>query len=155
MVCLGNICRSPLAEGLLQKHLSDKGFKATVDSAGTGNWHSGEGADHRSVRVAANNGLDISQQRARQIKKSDFDEFDLIFTMDESVQRDVRKLVSPDDHLNKIHLLRIFAGHKDGLVPDPYYEGMEAFEHVYALLDDSCRLAAQRIMESSGNNKKP
>ena len=155
MVCLGNICRSPLAEGLLQKHLSDNGIKAIVDSAGTGNWHSGESPDHRSVKVAASNGLDISKQRARQIRLDDFDEFDLIFTMDDSVQRDVRKLVTNNDHLNKIHLLRIFAGHTESLVPDPYYEGKEAFEHVYDLLDHSCELAASRIIESYGNNKKP
>jgi protein-tyrosine phosphatase len=84
MVCLGNICRSPLAEGVMQ-HLANKhGLDWRVDSAGTGGWHVGEGPDRRSVRAAQNNGIDISQQICRKFRKSDFDEFDLIFVMDKS-----------------------------------------------------------------------
>ena len=89
MVCLGNICRSPLAEGILKSKLDDNYF---VDSAGTINYHEGNGPDERSVKTAFKNGIDISKQKSRPIKKSDLDEFDLIFCMDKNNYKDVLKL---------------------------------------------------------------
>jgi protein-tyrosine phosphatase len=147
MVCLGNICRSPLAEGLMKHHLSSVFPDFSVDSAGTGNWHCGEAPDHRSVKVAAKYGIDISLQRARQITIADFEDFDLIFTMDASVLRDVQKMVSRKEHLRKIHLLRTYAGHPESKVPDPYYNGAEAFEEVYHMIDDACKRIATQLKE--------
>jgi protein-tyrosine phosphatase len=149
MVCLGNICRSPLAEGLMKQHLAAVFKEFVVDSAGTGNWHCGEAPDHRSVKVASAYGVDISGQRARQITAADFDQFDLIFTMDESVDRDVRKLVNQPEHLQKIHLLRTYAGHPESTVPDPYYDGTKAFEEVYHLIDDACRRIVLQLKQQT------
>lgn len=135
MVCLGNICRSPLAEGILRSKLGDSFF---IDSAGTGNWHIGKSPDKRSVLIAQKYGLDISSQKARQFQKSDFDEFDLIFVMDESNYMDVIALAESDEHKTKVRLiLKELNNQPDFNVPDPYYGGNEGFEKVYNLLDDA------------------
>ena len=134
MVCLGNICRSPLAEGILQAKVGDNHL---VDSAGTGDWHVGEQPDRRSVSVAKKYGVDISDQRAMHFNPVFFDEFDLIFAMDKQNSIDLQKLARNEEERNKVKLIL-----KDGSgvahnVPDPYYDGDEAFEHVYQLLDDA------------------
>ncbi len=129
MVCLGNICRSPLAEGILQSKLND-GF--IVESAGTGNWHVGQSPDERSVSIARKYGIDISKQRARQFQPDDFEKFDLIFVMDESNYKDVLIMASNEIHRGKVKLI---LGDKN--VPDPYYGGDEGFENVYRLLDQA------------------
>ena len=89
MVCLGNICRSPLAEGIMQHHARQNGLDWYVDSAGTGDWHVGQGPDKRSTATAENHGIDISGQKCRLFKVSDFDTFDLIFVMDKSNYADI------------------------------------------------------------------
>jgi protein-tyrosine phosphatase len=133
MVCLGNICRSPLAEGIMQ-HLIDKnGLNWQVDSAGTGNWRIGEGPDTRSVRTASNHGIDISKQVCRQLRKSDFDEFDLILVMDKYNLHDVLALAPNEQAAAKVKLL---LGDKE--VPDPYYDDRE-FEPVFELIESGCR----------------
>ena len=132
MVCLGNICRSPLAEGIMQ-HLADKqGFNWQVDSAGTGGWHVGEGPDRRSVRVAREHGIDISRQVCRQFSKSDFELFDHIFVMDKYNLSDVQAMAPDALAIAKVKLL---LGTKE--VPDPYYDN-EMFEPVFKLIEDGC-----------------
>ena len=133
MVCLGNICRSPLAEGIMQ-HLADKqGLNWTVDSAGTGNWHVGERPDHRSVRVARNYNIDISKQVCRVFRQTDFDEFDHILVMDRSNLANVLALARYQHHQQKVHLLL-----KDSVVPDPYYDET-LFEPVFKLIEEGCK----------------
>ena len=146
MVCLGNICRSPLAEGILQSKLPADKF--IVDSAGTGDWHAGQQPDKRSILTAKNRGLDISCQKARQIRTSDFDEFDHIYVMDGSNLRDVIRLAPNDKARVKVKLMmdEIFPGQKVD-VPDPYYGGPEGFDKVYDMLDEACELLAQKLIK--------
>lgn len=132
MVCLGNICRSPLAEGVMQ-HLADKhGLGWHIDSAGTGGWHVGEGPDRRSVRAAQNNGIDISKQICRKFRKSDFDEFDHIFVMDKNNYADVLAMAPDEVAANKVKLL---LGDKE--VPDPYYDDNQ-FQPVFEMINVGC-----------------
>ncbi len=135
MVCLGNICRSPLAEGILRSKL---GENFIVDSAGTGKWHIGKSPDKRSVSIAQKYGLDISSQKARQFRKEDFDEFDLIFVMDDSNYADVISLTDSEEHKSKVRLILSELNDQGNLnVPDPYYGGDDGFEIVYQLLNDA------------------
>ncbi len=134
MVCLGNICRSPLAHGLLQHKVEklNKGWK--VDSAGTSSWHIGRAPDIRSIDIANLNGLDISEQRARQIKRTDLDDFDLIFVMDTENYQNVKNLDHKNNHSHKIKFIlnSVYPG-ENRAVPDPYYN--DRFQEVYELLD--------------------
>ncbi|MEM9821182.1 MAG: low molecular weight protein-tyrosine-phosphatase [Bacteroidota bacterium] len=138
MVCLGNICRSPLAEGILKHKIGTHGLDWTVDSAGTGSWHIGEAPDHRSIAVANLNGIDIRSQRSRQIQATDLDTFDLVFAMDGSNYNDIRRMATRPDQLEKIKLIMNMAdpGRNQG-VPDPYY-GQDGFGQVYEMLDRAC-----------------
>lgn len=139
MVCLGNICRSPLAEGILKSKLGKNHF---VDSAGTIGFHEGEAPDKRSVEIAQRNGLDISSQKSRRIRKSDLEDFDLIFCMDKNNFRDIMVLAD-DSQKHKIRLIL-----EDGKeVPDPYYGGLDGFENVYKMLDESCGIIAEKIKD--------
>ncbi len=143
MVCLGNICRSPLAEGIMRSKLT-KDF--VVDSAGTGSWHAGELPDKRSISTAKNRGLDITNQRARQFKKSDFDIFDHIFVMDNSNYKDVLALAPNEEAKSKVKLIlnELFPG-KNVDVPDPYYGGQDGFENVFDMLDQACEEIARKL----------
>ena len=138
MVCLGNICRSPLAEGILRTKLTTDFF---VDSAGTGGWHAGQSPDERSIATARNYGIDISNQKARKFTVSDFDTFDHIFVMDQSNFKDVLNLATNDVAKSKVAL--ILGPSKE--VPDPYYGGQDGFEKVYQLLDQACEEIAIKI----------
>ncbi len=138
MVCLGNICRSPLAEGILRTKLTTDFF---VDSAGTGGWHAGQSPDERSIKTARNYGIDISNQKARKFTVSDFDTFDRIFVMDQSNFKDVLNLAPDDVAKSKVAL--ILGPSKE--VPDPYYGGQDGFEKVYQLLDQACEEIAIKI----------
>ena len=146
MVCLGNICRSPLAEGILQSKLPADAF--IVDSAGTGDWHSGQGPDKRSVLTAKNRGLDISCQKARQIKQSDFTNFDHIYVMDSANFKDVTRIAPTPQGRAKVKLMmdEIFPGQNVD-VPDPYYGGTEGFDKVYDMLDEACELVAAKLIK--------
>lgn len=136
MVCLGNICRSPLAEGILKSKVDPE--KVFVDSAGTGNWHVDSEPDRRSIAVARKNGLDISQQRGRQISKKDFQDFDHIYVMDNSNFKDVIAMAESDEQRQKVHLIleEIFPSENVD-VPDPYHGGDQGFENVYMMLDEA------------------
>lgn len=145
MVCLGNICRSPLAEGIMRSKLSED---FTVDSAGTGGWHAGELPDKRSIATAKNRGLDITNQRARQFKRSDFDTFDHIFVMDNSNYKDVLALAPNEEAKSKVKLIlnEIFPNENVD-VPDPYYGGQEGFENVFDMLDQACEEIARKLKQ--------
>ena len=133
MVCLGNICRSPLAEGIMRHLVEQQGLDWEVDSAGTGGWHVGEGPDRRSTRVAHNHGIDISKQVCRQFKTSDFDQFDHIFVMDRNNLTDVISMARNDQDIQKVKLLL-----GDKVVPDPYYDDNQ-FEPVFELIEGGCK----------------
>ncbi len=144
MVCLGNICRSPLAEGLLKSKLDKNEYYVT--SAGTGHWHVGEKPDSRSIAVAKKNGLDITDQRGRQFKASDFEEFDHIFVMDTSNRDDVLALANSEEDRAKVQLIldEIFPGENVD-VPDPYHGGDRGFDQVYEMLDKASDKLAERL----------
>ncbi len=144
MVCLGNICRSPLAEGILQSKLPNNKF--LVDSAGTGAWHSGELPDKRSITIAKKYGIDLTNQRARQFTTADFEEFDYIYVMDESNYKNVIQLAKSDEEKQKVDLiLNVDSTTKNQEVPDPYYGGDDGFEQVYQLLDKACNKIADNL----------
>ncbi|WP_026914999.1 low molecular weight protein-tyrosine-phosphatase [Christiangramia portivictoriae] len=136
MVCLGNICRSPLAEGILKSKVDPE--KVFVDSAGTGDWHVDSEPDRRSIAIASKNGLDISQQRGRQFSKKDFQDFDHIYVMDNSNFRDVIAMAETDEQRQKVHLIleEIFPSENVD-VPDPYHGGDQGFENVYMMLNEA------------------
>ena len=146
MVCLGNICRSPLAEGILASKLpKDKFF---VDSAGTGNWHVGKKPDERSVATARKNGLDISTQKAKHFTPKDFDIYDYIFVMDNSNYDDVTFLAKTEEQKSKVQLIldELFPGDNVD-VPDPYYGLQNGFDMVYEMLDEATDLLAKKLIE--------
>jgi len=137
MVCLGNICRSPLAEGIMLKKIKTHRLDWEVDSAGTSGWHEGELPDKRSIAVAQTHDIDITYQRSRQFTSADLDRFDLILAMDSSNYSNIMQMANSDDQKAKIHLILNFLNpNENRAVPDPYYEG--GFEEVYQMLDKSC-----------------
>jgi protein-tyrosine phosphatase len=139
MVCLGNICRSPLAEGIMHHKIKERGLNWTVDSAGTGDWHSGGLPDRRSIETAHKHGIDLRQQRARQIQKADLEAFDHILVMDASNYQNVSQLTQNEAHRSKIELILNYAEPgRNQQVPDPYYGGDEGFEQVFQMLDLAC-----------------
>lgn len=139
MVCLGNICRSPIAEGIMKAKLAAANVQGMVDSAGVLSYHSGEAPDKRAISVAGKYQVDISGQVARQFRKSDFIDFDVILVMDRSVHAEIAALAQNDEQRNKVRLFLEFAGIKEITeVPDPYYGGQEGFEMVYNMLDEGC-----------------
>ncbi|MEZ4874552.1 MAG: low molecular weight protein-tyrosine-phosphatase [Flavobacteriaceae bacterium] len=144
MVCLGNICRSPLAEGILKSKVDRT--KVQVDSAGTGGWHVGELPDPRSIEVAQKHGIDITDQRGRKFSAYDFEQYDYIFVMDNSNYQDVIKLANTNEEIAKVKLIldEIFP-EENVDVPDPYYGGSQGFENVFQMLDDACERIAQRL----------
>lgn len=146
MVCLGNICRSPLAEGLLASKLPSDTF--LVDSAGTGHWHVGHLPDKRSIETASKRGLDITKQRGRQIQPSDLDLFDYIYVMDNSNYEDVVKLSTKTEHKQKVTLILDALFPSENVdVPDPYYGLQNGFEQVYDMLDEACDVIAQKLLK--------
>lgn len=137
MVCLGNICRSPLAEGILKAKIGSKGLDWEVDSAGTSAWHIGDPPDPRSIEIARTNGIDISSQKARQFKYQDFETFDLILVMDSSNYNNIKSMAKTDSQVAKVKLILNFSQPgSNRKVPDPYYD--DNFEAVYHLLDMAC-----------------
>ncbi len=146
MVCLGNICRSPLAEGILKSKLPKQSF--FIDSAGTSNYHIGELPDKRSIDVAKKYGIDITDQRGRQFKVSDFDKFDYIYVMDISNYQNVIKLARNNDDINKVELIlnELDSGLKN--VPDPYYGGDSGFEDVFQLLNQACDRIYNKVLKN-------
>lgn len=145
-VCLGNICRSPLAEGVLREFAAQKGADLLVDSAGTGAWHVGDPPDRRSIRAAQQHGIDISGLCGRQVGLEDFTAFDLILGMDESNVATLKRL-APEGTAEKVHLFLGYATGRNQDVPDPYYEGAEAFEALYQMLEAGCSSLLERLGE--------
>jgi protein-tyrosine phosphatase len=144
MVCLGNICRSPLAEGILKSKL----FRANVviDSAGTGAYHINEKPDQRSITIAKINGIDITNQSARKFLVKDFDEFDIIYVMDQSNYKDVIALARNEDDVKKVKMILNEVFPNENLdVPDPYTGGNFGFKNVYKMLDEACDIIAKKI----------
>ena len=146
MVCLGNICRSPLAEGILASKLPKNKF--TVDSAGTGSWHIGRKPDERSIVTAKKNKIDISHQKGRQFAIRDFETFDYIYVMDNSNYNDIIHLAKTPEQRNKVQLIlnELFPDENVD-VPDPYYGSPNGFDHVYEMLDQACELIAKKLIE--------
>ena len=132
-VCTGNICRSPTAEAVLRHLAKEEGIELHVQSAGIGDWHVGHPPDERAQKHAKTRGYDLSALRARQVKPTDFEEFDLILAMDRGHLRALERM-APPGHRQKI---RLFAAAGD--VPDPYYGGPEGFEKVLDLVEATCR----------------
>lgn len=137
MVCLGNICRSPLAEGILQNKVKQQQLDWWVDSAGTGAYHVGEQPDPRSRAVAQKHGIDINMQRARQFTAADLEKFDFVFAMDRSNYRNILALATTPKQKEKVHLILEFTGAAEHNVPDPYWDD-NGFEQVYQMLDKAC-----------------
>ncbi|MGB1448229.1 MAG: low molecular weight protein-tyrosine-phosphatase [Flavobacteriaceae bacterium] len=140
MVCLGNICRSPLAHGIFEYLAHSPNFR--IDSAGTANYHNGAAPDPRSIAIAKKNGIDISQQKARQFEVEDFDRFDHIFVMDNSNRTNVLALARSDQDRAKVHLL---LGEEE--VEDPYYGGTDGFSIVFDKIHHAC----EKILEQWKN----
>ena len=143
MVCLGNICRSPLAHGILEHLVKEKNLNWEIDSAGTGNWHIGEKPDRRSIAVAQKYGVDITNQSCRQFDITDFEKYDHILTMDQNNLSDVISLANGDDGVEKVRLFL-----KNGIVPDPYHDDNQ-IEPVYIMIEKRCK----EIITELGSNR--
>ena len=142
MVCLGNICRSPLAEGILSSKISK--MKVTIDSAGTAGYHVGSKPDPRAIDIAKKNNIDISTLRARKFERSDFINFDKIYVMDKNNFNDVIGLAKNKSEASKVILITDILD-SDSFVPDPYYGDIADFEKVFNLLDKICQKIAKKI----------
>src|SRR5690625_1415489 len=144
MVCLGNICRSPLAEGILASKVDEN--KVIVDSAGTSDWHVGKSPDPRSIAIANQFGIDISNQKARQFSVSDYDRFDKIYVMDNSNYENVIALARNEADKKKVKLILNEVNPEKNLeVPDPYYGGDSGFTDVFKMLDEAFEVVAEKL----------
>ena len=149
MVCLGNICRSPMADGLLKKKVNGSGLNVFVDSAGTSNHHEGQAPDERMRETAAQFGVPIDDLRARQFEVSDFDNFDWIYVMDHSNYQNVLRLArNKEDHEKVKMILNEVSPGNNAPVPDPYYGGQRGFEIVFDLLDEATDSILNKIKET-------
>ena len=145
MVCLGNICRSPLAEGILQSKVNPD--EVSVDSAGTAAYHVGELPDTRSIEVARKYGIDLTSQRARKFTAKDFSNFDLIYAMDDHNYQNILSLAKNKLEAKKVKMILNEVHLQQNLsVPDPYYGGDQGFENVYQMLDEACEIIANRLV---------
>jgi protein-tyrosine phosphatase len=145
MVCLGNICRSPLAEGILQKKLIDRNIAGEVDSCGFESFHLGDVPDRRSMQVALQHGIDISGHRGKMFRPSFFDDFDAIYVMDINNYRDIASVARNSHDMDKVdYIMNLVYPGSNMPVPDPYYGGKDGFAKTYELLD----IATDKIIES-------
>lgn len=142
MVCLGNICRSPLAHGIMEKLVEEKNLGWEIDSAGTGDWHIGNAPDHRSIAVAHKYGIDISGQACRQLCSNDFREYDRIYVMDHSNLKDVTGLSNSEEEKAKVQLFL-----DPEIVPDPYWDD-QLFDPVFQMIKEGCERIIEEEMES-------
>ncbi|MES2627808.1 MAG: low molecular weight protein-tyrosine-phosphatase [Bacteroidota bacterium] len=151
MVCLGNICRSPLAEGVLRKLAEEKGIVLEVDSCGTADYHVGDAPDPRAVKKGHEHGFDISPLRGRQFSVADFDAFDRIFVMDTQNYKDVIAKARTRDEMEKVQLMmsQLYPADKIN-VPDPYYGDFDGFEEVYQMLVNSCEVFLSKVPVNEG-----
>lgn len=148
MVCLGNICRSPLAEGILRAKANEHNLTIQIDSAGTSNYHIGECPDSRTISNAKTHSIDLSKLKARQFTVADFDAFDHIFVMDSSNYSDVVSLARNEDDIKKVELIlnRVHIN-SNMSVPDPYFGGEQGFENVFILLDKACDVIIKSFID--------
>ncbi len=148
MICLGNICRSPLAEGIMREKARESGLDITVDSAGTAAYHVGEPPDKRSQEVARKHGIDISGQHARQFEVRDFLQFDKIYVMDRQNYENVISLASDKTQAQKVDfMLNELYPDENRAVPDPYYGGKDGFDRVYEMLEGSCQKVIEKMLD--------
>jgi protein-tyrosine phosphatase len=140
-VCMGNICRSPTAEGVMRRLIEDEGLDIEVDSAGTGGWHAGEPPDERAMLAARRRGVTLDGA-ARQVKEADFRRFDLLVAMDRGNYRDLLELAPDDEAREQVRLLV-----RDADVPDPYYGGDRGFENVLDMVESACRELLDELRE--------
>lgn len=154
MVCLGNICRSPLAEGILKHKAKEAGLNWQVDSAGTERYHIGQPPHHLSQKVAGLNGIDICDQRARQFVKEDFDRYDKIYAMANDVLNEIRRIAKDKFDPSKIDLfLNELHPGKNRSVPDPWYGTEAGYHEVYKLIDEACTaIICKFVNPPAGNN---
>lgn len=144
MVCLGNICRSPVAQGILEHQLQNEGIEAEVDSAGTSGWHDGEAPDPRSQESTRKNGIEIAAQKSRKVVLSDFEYFDVIYAMDENNYSNLLDM-APDEHIHKVKMILNESYPNENLsVPDPYYN-TDGFGEVFTLLNDACKVIVEKL----------
>ena len=149
MVCLGNICRSPLAEGILQQKANKAGLNWTVDSAGTNGFHTGEAPHHLSQKVAKANGVDISKQISRQFIAADFDSYDRIYAMAEDVVKDIKKIAGDRFNPGKLdYFLNELYPKQNKDVPDPWYGDEDGYHEVFTLIDSTCEAIISNYMVS-------
>ncbi|MBX9949894.1 MAG: low molecular weight phosphotyrosine protein phosphatase [Candidatus Obscuribacterales bacterium] len=141
-VCLGNICRSPMAAGIMQRIYEIEKLNGTIDSCGTMDWNAGNCADPRAIAVARSHGIDLSAHRARQITIADFETFDIIYAMDNANAISLRK-IAPSRHKHKIRLI----GGADEVI-DPYHSNESAFRETYRMLDEYCRNEVRKGFKS-------
>jgi protein-tyrosine phosphatase len=144
-VCLGNICRSPMAEGILRKKIQDSGLDIELDSAGTAAYHVGEMPDPRARETLLEHDIDISDLRGRQFVQQDFDRFDLILAMDEENYHNILRLARNDKDRKKVKMLMNYLMPGENIsVPDPYFGGPGGFHNVYDMIDK----ATDKLLES-------
>jgi protein-tyrosine phosphatase len=157
-VCLGNICRSPTAEGIMRSLIARHGLddRITVESAGTGSWHLGEPADSRARTTAEGRGV-LLDRRAQQFGTPDFDRFDYVLVMDDEIGDGLRRLASSSDDRDKIHLLRSFdpEAPRRARVPDPYFGGLDGFEEVFDICDAACRGLLAHLLATHALDDRP
>ncbi|MFM9911751.1 MAG: low molecular weight protein-tyrosine-phosphatase [Chitinophagaceae bacterium] len=152
MVCLGNICRSPLAEGILQNKAGEIGLEWIVESAGTNGYHDGEPPHPLSKKIALENGIDIGHQRSRKFRADDFDKYDVIYAMAKDVIEDIKEIAQQEYNPKKVRLLMddLYPGtNKD--VPDPWSKPASAYHEVYKMMEEAC----EAIVSKELNNKQP
>ncbi|HUH74307.1 MAG TPA: low molecular weight protein-tyrosine-phosphatase [Chitinophagales bacterium] len=143
MVCLGNICRSPLAEGILKNKIQKQGLNWEVDSAGTSGWHDGGKPDSRSIEVASKYNIDITDQISRKVRSVDYEIFDLIYAMDIQNYNDLLSLATEEEKPKIKLILNEIDPNKNKSVPDPYWDD-NGFEKVYAMLDEACEIIVEK-----------
>jgi protein-tyrosine phosphatase len=147
-VCTGNICRSPLAEGILKDKLHHKNITANVDSAGFESFHTGDPPDDRAVKIARKHGIDITGHRARLFSQADFDRYDKIYVMDAWHYDNTMRLSRNDEDKEKVdYVMNVVHPSKNIPVHDPWYNGISAFEEVYVQLEEACEIIAEKISE--------
>jgi len=148
MVCLGNICRSPLAEGIMKEKIEQQALDWYVDSAGTSSWHIGSNPDRRSIAIAESHNIDIGSQKARQFNRQDFDDFDIIFAMDSENFQNIIKLAPDNEAKAKVKMImNQFEPGMNQSVPDPYWDS-NGFENVFQMLEKACEAFIEREIQS-------
>lgn len=155
MVCLGNICRSPLAEGILQEKAFNAGLKWSVESAGTNGYHNGEPPHRLSQKVASMNGIDISLQRSRRITEKDFEVYDKIYVMAQEVIDDLKRVTGKKYNASKVELLmnEVHPG-EDIDIPDPWYGTEPGYHEVYKMIDRACDAIIEKHLTRTTNKQQ-